>query len=136
VSTQANNTYAREQLQRTGSFIWGGGYLCKWEGAQGLWGKVCETVQLVTTGVLEDTSFTTLEAGRSGAATLYKQKVKSDNCQGSEFLLGLIVGSQLCGSRLGEGREPMACHAHLRYSSVNPRSLQSCQLSYLKKAIL
>lgn len=86
-------TYTQEQLQRSGSVYSGGAFmpLGRWPGS--LWQGLCGHVQLIRTGVLEDTSSVYSGAVSEGGKPYnIKQGVRPDKCEGSKVLLGLIVG--------------------------------------------
>lgn len=75
---------------------------------------VCGRVQLSLTEVLEDTSSAYLGGRGSEEEKPYKVKhgVRPHNCQGSEFLLGLMVGQLTFWLQVGRGEG--ACCPHLR----------------------
>lgn len=91
--------------------------------------------QLTRSEVLEDVSSTYSRVGRPrGKPSKLKQGVKPSNCQGSEFLLGLMLGEPAFWHPIGRQEGASAGHPHLRYLGLelsstlpptNPGSLWS-----------
>lgn len=91
--------------------------------------------QLTRSGVLEDASSAYSRVGRPrGKPSKLKQGVKPGNCQGSEFLLGLMLGEPASWHPIGSREGASAGHPHLRYLGLelsltllptNPESLWS-----------
>lgn len=75
-------------------------------------------------GVLENMS--SAYSGAVGVGVepyMVKQGIKSDNCQGNQFLLGLMVGQPTLWRQVGKWEGVNSCCPHLRYPGLKVSSI-------------